>query len=442
MRLQPGSRLAIIGAGPGGLVAARYALEAGFDVAVFEASDDLGGQWHTTAPHSGIWPGMRTNTSRMMTAFSDQAPPAEHELFPLAEQVQAYLRRYADSFGVIDQIRFRAPVTEVDRGWIVDGERFDAVVVASGRFRRPYVPAGMDGFGGEMLHAYDYPGAEPFRGRRVLVYGNGISGHEIASDVATVTSVVSAYRKPRYVLQKVVDGVPSDWRWYTHAAALQRRSLPLGEWSARLRERIVRLSGHPADFGATAPADDLLVAGHSLCQDYLAQVQRGEIVCRPGIASLAGRRVTFTDGSEETVDVLICATGYTPDIPYLSDEVWRTMGPQLSLHHRTFHPRLPGLALIGQFALQGPYFPLLELQARWVVGVWAGALPAPPPAGMAAGVATPPPAIDSHHVLALTLSEQAGVAPDVRAQPELAEALLFGPMLPARYRLRGPGARP
>jgi hypothetical protein len=42
----------------------------------------------------------------------------------------------------------------------------------------------------------------------------------------------------------------------------------------------------------------------------------------------------------------------------------------------------------------------------------------------------------------VTLSEQAGVAPDLQAQPELDEALLFGPMLPSRYRLRGPGARP
>ena len=47
----------MIGAGPGGLVAAKHAIEAGFDVSVFEASDDLGGQWHTTAAHSGVWPG-------------------------------------------------------------------------------------------------------------------------------------------------------------------------------------------------------------------------------------------------------------------------------------------------------------------------------------------------------------------------------------------------
>jgi uncharacterized protein YciW len=57
-------------------------------------------------------------------------------------------------------------------------------------------------------------------------------------------------------------------------------------------------------------------------------------------------------------------------------------------------------------------------------------------------VASPPPPIDSRNVLAVTLADAAGVAPDLRARLDLAEPLLFGPMLPARYRLDGPGARP
>src|SRR3954454_20147260 len=113
MRMQPEARIAIIGAGPSGLVTAKYALEAGFDVTIFEASDDLGGQWYATAPHSGIWPGMRTNTSRMMTAVSDAPPPADHETYPLAEQVQNSLRQYASDHGITERIRFATAVTMV-----------------------------------------------------------------------------------------------------------------------------------------------------------------------------------------------------------------------------------------------------------------------------------------------------------------------------------------
>ena len=260
-RIEPGARVAVIGAGPGGLTAAKHAIEAGFDVTVFEASDDLGGQWHTTAAHSGIWPGMRTNTSRAMTAFSDFPVPAGHELHPRAEQIHDYLRAYADHFGVTDLIRFETQVDSVRPGWDVDGESFDAVIVASGRFRAPLLPPGLDGFTGDVLHAYDYPGAEPFAGRRVLVYGNGVSGHEIASDIATVTEVIHAYRKPRYVLQKNVDGVSSDWQWYTQVGALRRAAMRPDDYGAMVRERVLRVAGNPADFGAPEPDRDFLRRG-------------------------------------------------------------------------------------------------------------------------------------------------------------------------------------
>ena len=442
MPLSDGAAVAVIGAGPAGLVAAKHALEAGFDVTVFEARDDLGGQWNTTSPISGVWPGMRTNTSRWMTAFSDFPVPSDHDLHPFAEQIHAYLRAYADAFGVTEHIELGRAVESVRPRWFVDGRRFDAVVVASGRFHAPQIPDGLAGFTGELLHAYDYPGAAHFRDGRPLVYGNGVSGHEIASDIAEVNGVVSAYRKPRYVLQKVVDGVSSDWQWYTHVGALQRRMLPREEFGRALRDRVVRVAGNPADFGAPEPDPDILRAGHSLCQDYLAQVREGSITCRPGIESVSCRAVTFTDGSSEAVDAIVCATGYGLDIPYLDDEVWDLIGRDLRLHLRTFHPDLPGLGVIGQYATSGPYFPMLELQARWIVNVWAGAVETPDLAGMRASVADAPIPLESHDALSLVFSEASGVAPNLGAHPELFDALAFGPMLPARYRLDGPGAMP
>ena len=323
----------------------------------------------------------------------------------------------------------------------MDGEPFDAVIAATGRFRRPVLPAGMDDFGGELIHAFDYPGADHFRGRRVLVYGNGVSGHEIASDLATVTSVVSAYRKPRYVLQKNVDGVSSDWQWYTHVGALRRAAMSPSAYGAMLRARVLRVAGNPADFGALEPSPDFLAAGHSLCQDYLEQVRAKAIVCRPAIVEAHGDRVTFADGSHERVDAMVCATGYRMEIPCLSRDVWSVLGSDLRLHRRTMHPDLPFFGVVGQFNLQGPYFPLLELQARWIANTWSGEGPGLDDAAARAGIASPAPAVDSHNVLALALSESAGVAPDLRSRLDLAEPLLLGPMLPPRYRLDGPGAR-
>ncbi len=444
MRLPRGARVAVIGAGPGGLVAAKHAIQAGFAVSVFEASDDLGGQWHSRGEHSGIWPGMRTNTSRAMTAFSDYAPPATWQLHPTAEQVHEYLRAYAMAFDVRNRIRLQTRVESLEPGWRVNGEPFDAVVLASGRFRAPLRPSALDSFSGRLLHAFDYPGAEPFDDGTVLVYGNGVSGHEIASDLAShaggATPVISAYRKPRYVLQKNVAGVPSDWQWYTQIAALRRATMSPRSYAQILRARVVRVAGHPADFGAPAPDDDILVAGHSLCQDYLVQVREGTIMCRPAIAAVHGRDVEFADGTRAKADTIVCATGYRLDIPYLPPTMWSALGADLRLHHRTLHPDIPSLGVIGQFALQGPYLPLLELQARWIVGVWSGEIPPPDEPTMRASLTAAPPAMDAHNVLAMTLAEAAGVTPDLRTRPDLAEPLLFGPMLPPRYRLDGPGA--
>jgi hypothetical protein len=57
-------------------------------------------------------------------------------------------------------------------------------------------------------------------------------------------------------------------------------------------------------------------------------------------------------------------------------------------------------------------------------------------------MAQPRPPLDAHNALALTLSEELGVAPEPVDWPDLCEPLLFGPLLPPRYRLSGPGAAP
>jgi hypothetical protein len=67
--------------------------------AIFEQGDGVGGQWRVGAPYSGVWPGMRTNTSRVMTAFSDVPLPPGTAMYPTAVEVGAYLERYAERAG-------------------------------------------------------------------------------------------------------------------------------------------------------------------------------------------------------------------------------------------------------------------------------------------------------------------------------------------------------
>ena len=167
--------------------------------------------------------------------------------------------------------------------------------------------------------------------------------------------------------------------------------LPRDEVGRRLRERVLRVAGNPASYGAPEPLGDFFAAGISLCQDYLAQVADGSITCRPAVIAIDGTTVEFTDGSTETVDAIICATGYEIDLPYLDPAVRALLGPELTLYQRTLHPDLEGFGVIGQFLAQGPYFPLLELQARWIVALWAGDVAPPDTQVMRRAIALPPP---------------------------------------------------
>jgi dimethylaniline monooxygenase (N-oxide forming) len=436
------ARIAVIGGGPAGIATARELAERGFDVQVLEASDDLGGQWNTGAAHSGIWPGMRANTSGAMTRFPDRPTPPGWPVFPTAEQVRDELRDHAARTGVAARTRFGARVLSArhdDARWSLDVEdvatgridtlRVDGVVAASGRFTVPQVPADLRfGDGVDVIHSSAYRGPARFAGRRVLVVGNSISGLEIASDLAhdpTIT-VVSSSRRPRWIIPKLTAGVPADHVGFTAFAALLGRTLPPEALADALRGQLEAWAGDPAAVGGLTPAHDLLAAGLSQSQHYLPHVAEGRIDARPGIAEVQGDVVRFTDGTEAAVDAVVLATGFAPELPYLATQ------PE-ALDAMTFDAARPGLALVGQFVVHGPALPVLELQARLVAAVWSGER------STVAAPQLPDLPHYPHHMLAEAFAGAIGALPDEEAFPALVEALRFGPMLGERYRLTEPG---
>jgi dimethylaniline monooxygenase (N-oxide forming) len=57
------------------------------------------------------------------------------------------------------------------------------------------------------------------------------------------------------------------------------------------------------------------------------------------------------------------------------------------LYKFAFHADLAGLAFLGLWEQTGPYFPTLQLQARWITYVWSGITPTPTRAAMNAEIA-------------------------------------------------------
>lgn len=371
--------VAVIGAGPGGLAAGRFLRDAGLGVTLFDQADGVGGQWLAGSPFSSIWRGMHTNTSRVMTAFGDMPHADATPAYPAAEEIGAYLERYAAHHGLLAAARFGTRVEDIERHassarWVVRSrdasgivreEPFSHVVVATGRHHRPAQPdvEGMDGFTGRggVRHARTYRGAAPHRGERVLVAGCSISSLEVASELAMdgATRVVVSARRHRYILQRMLGGVPMDHRVYTRGAGLAWEHLPPHELSAWLKSLVLRTSGDPRHFGAPVHDDDILVAGFSHSPFYLQLVAEGRIAPRPWIARVSGNTVHFTDGRSEAFDTILCCTGYALDLPFLGRSVREALQPDtrfIDLHHHTFHPDLPGLAFMGMYEHAGPFF--------------------------------------------------------------------------------------
>jgi cation diffusion facilitator CzcD-associated flavoprotein CzcO len=457
--------VAIIGAGPAGLAAARYLASEGFEPVLFERGATIGGQWSGDRSHSGVWPSMRTNTSRILTAFSDLPHPDRSPTYPTNQAIRDYLHAYAEQFSLTRRIQLSTPVVALERAadgrwWLVrtpTGERtFEYVVVATGAFQKWTLPtvSGLSSFSGSrgVAHTSQYADADSLRGQRVLIAGGAISALEIASELAMAGAarVTVTARRQRYVIPKLALGTPQDHIVFTRFHALAEEAFTAERVNRMYTDVALRLGGRPEHYGAPATRATVAEAGLTLCQHFLPLVAEGRIDVRPWMTDVDGQSVRFDDGCTAEFDAILFGTGFDVHLPFLAPELRDTLGldaQHIELHRRTFHPQLPGLAFAGLWDQAGPYFPPIELQARWIAYTWSGAVPGPSQDEMTAGIAAyrarrELPQKTRMNVVALQFARAAGVEPSLERWPDLAIPLLFGPLSPVSFRLEGRDALP
>lgn len=457
-------RVAVIGAGASGLVTARYLKKHGAQVVVFERYSGVGGQWDSASPYSGVWPSMRTNTCSVTTKFSDLQHPQNIPLYPRNQSILSYLQKYAAIYCLLENIRFATRVTLLEYAedcWRITAlhkertvicEEFDAVVVASGRFTRPYIPDvdGLYAFTGKggVSHSYRYKIPRQFRGMRVLVAGGSISAYEISTSLAMegAAQIITASRRAKYLAGRLYQGRSLEYFKHTRYERLLSETLSKKENVERTKTLLLETMGRPERYNSIKPDPDPVVAGTSTSETFLSLVAEGYIFPKPWISRIDGRTVYFSDGScVHDVDALIFCTGYDLELPFLSEPLQQIIQPtrkHIPLAWHTFHPDIPTLAFIGFWFHSGSVFVSTEQQARMIAYELCGVNKPTTRAARLADFTKYMAAPQQHAKVNLftfsyLLSELGGFAPDMYAHPELARYLLFGPITPVTYRLSG-----
>lgn len=392
-------RFAVIGAGAAGLSAAKYLLENGFDdVTVFEIGSQIGGLWcyRNDSGRSSAYRTLHINTARNVTCFSDFQFDDKVQLFPDHWDMHRYLIAYAERFDVARRIRFNAKVVNVRPGpqyraeapqWeieLADGtvELFDRVIVASGHLSLPlHVPELRDKFSGEYLHSHDYREPEPFVSKRICVIGVGNSACDIASDVCvTSPRTVMVARSGVMIAPKLIFGRP-----FTDVTMkLYRRWIP--DW---LRRRLIAflvylVHGRMTDLGFKP----LTRRAHPTTSAVLIQhIAYRRVTVKQGIDRIEGKRIYFNDGTDEEFDVMIAATGYLIDLPFIPPSVVAVENNSVDLYKRVIAPGWKGLYFVGMLnSTANALNQIFEYQSRWICAIEKGQVELPSEAEMRADI--------------------------------------------------------
>jgi cation diffusion facilitator CzcD-associated flavoprotein CzcO len=355
---------AVIGAGPMGLCAARNLHKHGIPCMGFEVHSDVGGLWDIDSSTSTMYQSAHLISSKRMTEFAEFPMGDEVASFPHHSELRSYFRAYAKKFGLYGLYEFNTEVVYCERvgsDWKITtrtvtpgkegGEEqtriFGGLLIANGTLHHPNIPRLPGDFDGELLHSSEYRDPQIFAGKRVLLVGCGNSGADIAVDAAhRASSVDISLRRGYYFLPKFIGGVPTD-------AVGGKVKLPKFI-QQRISAALSRfMLGRPSQYGLPEP-DYKMFESHPVINSLLLHhIGHGDIKPRRDIAAVEGNKVTFTDGESGDYDLILLATGYKLNYPFIDSQHlnWSGFAPRLYLN--VLHPEYDNLFLMGMVEAAG-----------------------------------------------------------------------------------------
>ncbi len=194
--------VAILGAGAGGIAMGIALKRAGYDFAIFEKSDGVGGTWRDNS-----YPGAACDVPSHLYSFSFAPNPWWSRTYASQGEILAYLERCCDQFGIRPHLRLGTTIAqarwiEEAQEWVLTsklGETFTAQVVVSGlgMLNVPKIPPfpGADRFVGRSFHSSQWDHSKSLAGERVASIGTGASAIQYVPAIVDDVAHLSVFQR-------------------------------------------------------------------------------------------------------------------------------------------------------------------------------------------------------------------------------------------------------
>jgi putative flavoprotein involved in K+ transport len=308
----PQATVVIVGAGASGLSAAGALQRRGIDAVILEQDQRPGDTW------ARRYDRLRLHTARGLSGLAHYPIPSRYSGYLSRDEFAAYLAEYARHFGLrvetgcgVHKIRMESKTPPTWTAASACGDwHCHVMVIATGQYRIPRLPKwpGQESYRGDLRHSAHYTTGSAYQGKRVLIVGLGNSGAEIATDLVEqgASHVALSVRTPPPIVPRDPFGIP-----------VQRISILLSLLPAAVADRLGRLAsrlvlGDLTRYGLPRAAWMPYSARRIPVIDvgFLGVLKRGLVHIRPALASLTPDGAVFQDGSTESFDAIIAATGF------------------------------------------------------------------------------------------------------------------------------------